>query len=296
MKQELVFSLKEKLDEIDNRVVNEVFNNYYESRYRILVGMWEKGEAIDVVFRGVKTTSSYRELEKQTGRDDGALKRWHDLYKQYPEKEKFISEYAEPKAKLWTKRAFEKEKGLLSEFIESPPFPEGKYRVIYADPPWQYSNKGLGGSAEKHYRTLSLFEIINYEDTKGKRVVDLTGENSVLFLWVPNAFLEEGLEVCESWGFDYKTNFIWIKQKSAYGKLAFYNYGQHEFLFIATRGSILPKESSLVSSIIYAEKSKHSKKPEIIYEIIESMYSPPYIELFARNKRKDWEYWGDEII
>ena len=39
------------------------------------------------------------------------------------------------------------------EEIETPPLPEGKYRVIYADPPWQYSNAGLGGAAERHYAT-----------------------------------------------------------------------------------------------------------------------------------------------
>jgi len=288
-------SLKEQLDKIDNRIISEVFNNYYESRLRILMGMWEKGEAI-VNFRGVDLTINFLRLERETGRTRQSLKKWHDFYKQYPEREKYIKKYAEPKAKIWTETAFEKDKGLLLESHKPTIFPEGKYRVIYVDPPWQYSNKGLGGSAEKHYKTLSMFEIINYEDAKGKRAIDLIGENSVLFIWVPNAFLEEGLEVCESWGFDYKTNFIWIKQKSAYGKLAFYNYGQHEFLFIAIRGSILPKEGILISSIIYADKSTHSKKPEIVYEIIESMYQPPYIELFARNKRENWESWGDEII
>ena len=40
--------------------------------------------------------------------------------------------------------------------VETPPIPEGKYKVILADPPWQYSNAGLGGAAEKHYSTLSL--------------------------------------------------------------------------------------------------------------------------------------------
>ena len=33
--------------------------------------------------------------------------------------------------------------------VEPPPLPEGKYRVILADPPWQYSNAGLGGAAER---------------------------------------------------------------------------------------------------------------------------------------------------
>lgn len=114
--------LREKLDEIDAQVVGEVFDNYYESRLRILIGMWEKGEVI-YTFTGGKSIKFgfWTELEKQTGRDDQHLKRWHDLYKKYPEKEKYIEEEAQPKAKLWTEKAFEKEKAILPELIESPP-------------------------------------------------------------------------------------------------------------------------------------------------------------------------------
>lgn len=100
-----ISSLKENLDEIDAQVYSEVYDGFYESRLRLEIGMWEKGEVISVVFRGVKTTASYRELERQTGRSDDALKRWHDLYKQYPDKEKYIEEYARPKAEDWTIRA-----------------------------------------------------------------------------------------------------------------------------------------------------------------------------------------------
>jgi len=163
-----------------------------------------------------------------------------------------------------------------------------KYPVIYADPPWQFDNSGLGGSAEKHYQTMALEEICDLP------INSRTTENAVLFLWVPNSFLKEGLKVCEAWGFEYKTNMVWIKDKSTYGKLGFYCYGQHELLFIATRGSFLPKK--LFPSIISSKKSKHSKKPEKTYKVIEEMYSGPYIELFARDKRDGWEAWGNEII
>jgi len=162
-----------------------------------------------------------------------------------------------------------------------------KYPVIYADPPWQFDNSGLGGSAEQHYPTMPLKEICDLPVEK--RVA----ENAILFLWVPNSFLAEGLQVCRAWGFEYKTNFVWIKDKSTYGKLGFYCYGQHELIFIAIKGSLLPKQ--LFPSIIYGEKTKHSKKPQKVYEMIEQMYSGPYLELFARNKRDNWEPWGDEI-
>ncbi|HZX11223.1 MAG TPA: MT-A70 family methyltransferase [Acidobacteriota bacterium] len=163
-----------------------------------------------------------------------------------------------------------------------------KFSVIYADPPWQFDNSGLSGSAEKHYNTMSLDEICDLP------IESRVTENAVLFLWVPNSFLKEGLKVCESWGFDYKTNMTWIKDKSTYGKLGFYCYGQHELLFIATRGSFMPK--TLFPSIVSSGKSKHSKKPEKFYELIEKMYSGPYLELFARNKRGNWEAWGNEVI
>ena len=42
------------------------------------------------------------------------------------------------------------------------PFPNKKYNIIYADPPWQYkvySKKGLGRSAESHYPTMKLEDI-----------------------------------------------------------------------------------------------------------------------------------------
>jgi len=102
-----ISSLKEKLDEIDAHVYNEVYNGFYESRLRILMGIWGKGETIDIYireFRGVNSPTYYQ-LMKETQRDDQSLKTWHDLYNKYPDKEKYIEEYARPKAKDWTKKA-----------------------------------------------------------------------------------------------------------------------------------------------------------------------------------------------
>ena len=35
----------------------------------------------------------------------------------------------------------------------------GQYSVIYADPPWRYTQKGLQGAAEKHYPTMGIDEL-----------------------------------------------------------------------------------------------------------------------------------------
>jgi len=181
-------------------------------------------------------------------------------------------------------RALERRKDITN----IPTLPPGKYQVIYADPPWQYRNSGLGGSAESHYSTMPMDKLENLKADIQSRATD----DAVLFLWVTSPFLPKGLELCQAWGFEYKTNFVWIKDKSTYGKLGFYSYSQHEFLFVATKGSCLPWSDSLHSSLIIAPKGEHSAKPELVYEIIERMYPGPYIELFARKKRPNWESWG----
>ncbi len=77
-----------------------------------------------------------------------------------------------------------------------------KYKVIYADPPWQfktYSKKGLGKSADKHYPTMSL------EDIKALPVSKLADKDCALFMWTTIPFLRQSFDVMESWGFEYKT-------------------------------------------------------------------------------------------
>lgn len=172
--------------------------------------------------------------------------------------------------------------------VNSLPLPTGKYQVIYADPPWQYDNTGLKGSAESHYPTMSMDELCQLN------VSTLVGDAAILFIWVTSPFLQEGLQLCQAWGFEYKTTFVWIKDKSTYGKLGFYNYGQHEFLFTATKGSCLPRPGTLEPSVLFAPKREHSGKPEAVYELIEKMYPGPYVELFARKTRPNWATWGSQ--
>ena len=39
----------------------------------------------------------------------------------------------------------------------------------------------------------------------------------------------------------------------------------------------------------------HSTKPDVFYNLVESMLSGPYAELFARRKREGWTCYGDEL-
>lgn len=167
------------------------------------------------------------------------------------------------------------------------PMPNGKYDIIYADPPWRYDfSKSNSRAIESHYQTMELQDICNLKIP--------SKEDSVLFLWATAPKIKEALAVMESWGFTYKTNLVWIKDKIGMG---YHARGRHELLFIGTRGNgRLPAATEKWESVIYAARGEHSEKPQILYEIIEGAYpNCKYLELFARNNnRKQWETWGNE--
>jgi len=168
---------------------------------------------------------------------------------------------------------------------EPPEIPTGQYRVIYADPPWQFDNSGYDQSAAAHYPTMSTDNI--------EALQIPSADNAVCFLWATNAMLEDALEVMQAWGFNYKTNFVWIKETGP--TIGFYTTSRHELLLIGTRGEgMLPEVRPI--SVLTGEVTEHSRKPEKVYELIESMYDGPYLELFARNARPGWEAWGNENV
>lgn len=287
-------SLKDKLDSIDNILMEQTYKGFYESRLRIELGMWEKGLAIEVSeYRGVnyELCPTYHQLGEKTDRSDKSLKKWHELYLKYPDKKEYLP-IAEDKARTWTDKIFAR-RALPS--YDDYELPEGKYNIIYADPPWEYGDKLVEGygAAEHHYKSLSCEEISFYEDENKKKIQDIFADKAVLFLWVTSPILDECWPVISAWGFEYKTSFVWDKIKHNYGH---YNSVRHEFLLICTRGSFLPQNNKLYDSVQSIERtSKHSEKPEEFRKIIESMYPEgKRIELFARKKTQGWDVYGDE--
>jgi|694.fasta_scaffold91441_6 N6-adenosine-specific RNA methylase IME4/ParB-like chromosome segregation protein Spo0J len=167
-----------------------------------------------------------------------------------------------------------------------------KYRVIYADPPWQYdleqTSPNLGG-AIKHYNSMSIEELCALP------IKDIAEKDAVLFLWITSPKLNLFLQLMEAWGFEYKTSFVWDKVKHNMGH---YNSVRHEFLLIGGRGKSTPDIKHLYDSVISIERSdKHSEKPVEFMDIIDNLYQHGNrIELFARQAKKDnWYFWGNEV-
>ena len=173
-----------------------------------------------------------------------------------------------------------------------------KYKTIYADPPWQFQNR-TGKVAPEHKR-LNRYTTMSLEDIKQLPVSEIADDKCHLYLWVPNALLPSGLEVLNAWGFEYKTNIIWEKIRKdgmPDGRgVGFYFRNVTEILLFGIKGNnnrTLEAGRTQVN-LIRSMKQEHSKKPIEFISLIERCSSAPFLELFARGQRANWDMWGDQ--
>jgi len=162
-----------------------------------------------------------------------------------------------------------------------------KYSIILADPAWEYDfSRSDSREIDNQYLPSTMSDM--------KRLRPPAADNCVLFMWGTSPKLREAFDLIESWGFEYKTCAVWVKDKIGMG---YYFRQRHELLLVAARGSVqLPDPSIRPDSVFEAPRTEHSEKPIVVYELIELMY-PGYkkLEMFARNTREGWDSWGDEV-
>jgi N6-adenosine-specific RNA methylase IME4 len=173
------------------------------------------------------------------------------------------------------------------------------YGTILADPPWQFANR-TGKMAPEH-RRLSRYTTLPLQAIKDIPVAVVAAEQSHLYLWVPNALLREGLEVMEVWGFHYKTNLIWHKIRQDGGPdgrgVGFYFRNTTEMVLFGVRGRLRTLAAGRTQvNIIKTRKREHSRKPEELYNIIAACNPGPFLELFARGQRANWDQLGNEVV
>ena len=174
----------------------------------------------------------------------------------------------------------------------------GRFGTILADPPWRFSNRT--GRVAPEYRRLHRYQSLPFEEIVRLPVSELSSEEGHLYLWVPNAMLREGLEVMKRWGFEYKTNLVWHKVRKDGGPdgrgVGFYLRNVTELVLFGVRGAIrTSKPGRTQVNIMRTQKREHSRKPDELYDIIESCSPGPYLELFARHGREGWVQWGNEL-
>jgi N6-adenosine-specific RNA methylase IME4 len=167
-----------------------------------------------------------------------------------------------------------------------------KYRAVVIDPPWSETGGGrIKRGADGHYSVLGTPDIIKTINQSGKW--DSLADDCHLYLWTTNSFLPEALKVMESLGFRYVTNICWSKNQMGLGQ---YFRGKHELCLFGVKGKGFLNRTSdrTIPSLIEAKKTGHSRKPEEFYNMVEARSSGPYLDMFSRRKRKNWDIWGDE--
>ena len=162
------------------------------------------------------------------------------------------------------------------------------YGVIYADPPWKYetfSENGMDRSADNHYPTMSMFDMLAIEIP--------AADDCVMFMWATVPMLPEALDLLSTWGFDYKSHICWIKDRQGTG---YWTRNKHELLLIATKGSVpAPAMGTQPPSVIELPLGRHSEKPAFFADMISTLYpTTPKLEMFARVGRVGWDVIGNE--
>ena len=174
-------------------------------------------------------------------------------------------------------------------------FPNKKYQVIYADPPWSYRDEASAGNRG----ACCKYQVQEKDWIDNLPVSTIADDDCILFLWVTAPKLGECWDLIKKWGFEYKTvAFTWVKRNKKaptwFWGMGSWTRANAEFCLLATRGK--PKRISAgVHSIIDSPIGKHSEKPQEVRErIVELCGDLPRIELFARQKTEGWDVWGDD--
>ncbi len=173
----------------------------------------------------------------------------------------------------------------------------GQYGAILIDPPWRFANR-TGKMAPEHKR-LHRYPTMGFDEIAALPVANHALPKSHLYLWCPNALLLEALQIVKAWGFTYKTNIVWYKTRKDGGPdgrgVGFYFRNVTELLLFGTRGKLRTLDPGRKQvNVMVSRKQEHSWKPEETYRIIESCSPGPYLELFARQRRPGWTWWGNQ--
>lgn len=183
------------------------------------------------------------------------------------------------------------ERTMQGEKLNAEPLPppeKGPFRVIVADPPWQYEMRDNDASHRgvTPYRTMATDDIC----MMGERVQDIAHNDAVLFLWTTNQHMRDAFDVVVAWGFVQKAIGTWVKPKIGLGH---YLRNQTEHFLLCVRGN--PTITlTYQSNVIMAPVREHSRKPDEFYALVESLCPGSKVELFAREPREGWARWGAE--
>lgn len=165
-----------------------------------------------------------------------------------------------------------------------------KFASIIADPPWAFANEGSRAAAIGHYPVMPTRKIIQMP------VEEWAADDSILYLWVTDSHLPDGLEVMKAWGFAYKQLIIWVKKKEGRLQIGMGNRYRHchEQVLVGVRGKPQKLRADL-PSVFEAPRGEHSAKPLELHSLAMAFSAGPYLEIFARRPVQGWAALGNQV-
>lgn len=180
-------------------------------------------------------------------------------------------------------------------------WPESKYQLVYADPPWPfYGDPKKNAAAGKHYKLMTVKQIYALP------MKSIMTKKAALLLWVPCAKLHLAIYAIDAWGLYFRGKaYVWVKTRKdgkpikGQGVPPTYTKPTTEDVLLATTcrtGRPFPIHDLAQEQVVYAPRRAHSEKPEEVRKLIEKNCGDvSKIELFARKTYPGWASFGDEI-
>lgn len=176
--------------------------------------------------------------------------------------------------------------------------------TVIVDPPWPYRkvqekytrDEDLGGYASGQYDLLNLEELA---------ALPVRNLGDYCFLWTTPPFDAEGhaSALLKAWRFKPITAIYWIKTTEIirskipsfiprYG-VGYWFRGAVEPILIGKKPDTRSFRTPYMG--LLSPNAQHSRKPNTLYEIIETHFPQPWVELFATRKRTNWIQFGLEL-
>lgn len=176
----------------------------------------------------------------------------------------------------------------------------GKYEIILADCPWEYSPAGTA-RLPYDYMTWKSLEAFPWDEFTAKRCVVLS--------WVTGPLLNRQMRLHDHWATKFGWRYlgmpyVWVKLDkqgrplSATGPRAKLVKSQAEMVVAYTNvkhGRPFPLLKENEQQWILAPRGAHSEKPpEVRDRIVQLLGDRPRLELFARQEVDGWDQIGAE--
>lgn len=188
------------------------------------------------------------------------------------------------------------------------------YSTIVADPPWRQMrgpdfdgrandtriHRAVGSKTNSVKRPL-IYPTLSVEEIKTLPVQTVAAQNSHLYLWVTNHYVEDAYSIARAWGFKPVSLLVWAKAPMGLGPGGAF-VQTTEFVLFARRGRDIRKARSETTwwqwtrARAHSGAPVHSGKPDAFIDMVETVSPGPYLELFARRQRLGWKTWGDECF